>query len=86
MVAPEAFVSRLKDPSVSVSDLGSQVLRGVGPLQLFKLRDPEAPAPGSDAAEASSPAAEASTSGADAPRRVALKGARIGRKRAPKKA
>lgn len=95
VVASEAFVKRLKDPSVTVSDLGSQVLRGVRPLQLFKLRDPEAPAPGGDAAEASSSAAEAPAAGTNVrkspakvrqPRRVALKGARLERKRARKKA
>jgi adenylate cyclase len=46
VVASEAFVSRLDDPSLPAHDLGSQLLRGVGPVHLFKLRDPETqPAP-----------------------------------------
>ncbi|HEV3234535.1 MAG TPA: adenylate cyclase regulatory domain-containing protein [Candidatus Dormibacteraeota bacterium] len=99
VVASEPFVRQLDDASISMHDLGSQNLRGVGPTQLYKLREAEAEtdgtrAPGLDGAHKAAPDGhdKATSDGLQAPvaerraHREVAKVARARRKRARKQA
>jgi adenylate cyclase len=93
VVASEAFAQKFDDPSLSMHDLGKHVLRGVGPVHLYKLRLPELSTDGVDGGAAAKAGTDSSEQDAhDARlkarrlRRKTVKTALDGRKQARKKA